>query len=94
MNQQVDEDSGSSRLLLTIEEAARCLAIGRSHIYELMQRGGLRSVRIGRSRRILNSDLGAFIEELLRGPDDNRQRDQQLVHRSPVNGVPLRTGRR
>ena len=94
MKQHVEEGSGSNQLLLTIEEAARRLAIGRSHIYEQMQRGGLRSVRIGRSRRILNTDLEAFIEQLLNGPDDFRLSDEVSRHRSPVKGVPSRSGRR
>ncbi len=94
MKQQVEEDSGSSRLLLTIEEAARRLSIGRSHIYELMRQGGLRSVRIGRSRRILTSDLDSFVELLLDGPDDLGLADERLHKGVPVKGVPLRAGRR
>ena len=94
MKQQVEEDSGSSRLLLTIEEAARRLSIGRSHIYELMQRGGLRSVRMGRSRRILNTDLEAFIDRILNGRDDLPTRQEPPRRQPPIKRVPLRAGRR
>lgn len=94
MKDQVKEDSDSSRLLVTVEDAARRLSIGRSHIYEQMQRGGLRSVRIGRSRRILITDLEAFIELLLNGPGEVYLRSELLRQRPPVKGVPLRTGRR
>ena len=94
MKQHVEEGSGSNQLLLTIEEAARRLAIGRSHIYEQMQRGGLRSVRIGRSRRILNTDLEAFIDQILNGPDDLPARQEPPRRQPPIKRVPLRAGRR
>jgi len=94
MKQHVEEDSGSSRQLLTIEEAARRLSIGRSHIYELMQRGGLRSVRMGRSRRILSTDLEAFIDQILHGPDDLPARQEPPRRQPPIKRVPLRAGRR
>ena len=94
MKQHVGDDSESSRLLLTIEEAARRLSIGRSHIYELMQRGGLRSVRIGRSRRILNTDLQAFIDQILNGPNDLPASQEPPRRQAPIKRVPLRAGRR
>jgi excisionase family DNA binding protein len=59
-------DTANDKLLVTVDEAARRLSIGRSHIYEHLLRGNLRSVRIGRSRRIASSDLEAFIDQLLR----------------------------
>jgi excisionase family DNA binding protein len=52
------------RLLITVEEAARRLSIGRSHAYAFVAGGELRSVRIGRCRRIRVSDLDSFIERL------------------------------
>jgi len=45
------------RLLLTVEEAAQRLGIGRSLFYELLALGDIESVRIGRLRRI---PLGAL----------------------------------
>ena len=59
--------SVDQRVLITVEEAARRLAIGRSHLYRLLQSGALRSRRIGSSRRIVVSDLEAFAAAL---PDD------------------------
>lgn len=47
----------------TPEEAADELKIGRTKIYELLQRGKLRSVKIGRTRRIPAAALDAFLEE-------------------------------
>lgn len=52
------------RLLLTVKEAAQRLALGRSFVYQLLQRGTLRSVTIGRSRRVLVSDLEEFVRRL------------------------------
>lgn len=52
------------QLLLTPERAAERLDMSRTVIYELMSRGELRSVRIGRSRRIATTDLSAYVERL------------------------------
>jgi len=94
MKDQVRQDPDSSRLLITIEEAARRLSIGRSHVYEVMRRGLLRSVRIGRSHRILERDLEAFIGQLLDSPEDLDDTVSIPLRRAPVKGLPLRSGRR
>jgi len=94
MRDQAGPDPDLSRLLVTIEEAALRLSIGRSHIYEQMQRGALRSVHIGRSRRILSTDLEAFIEQLLKGPDVLPTPHEPPRRQVPIKRVPLRAGRR
>jgi excisionase family DNA binding protein len=38
--------------LIRVEEAAKLLNIGRSAVYDLIRSGRLRSVKIGKSRRI------------------------------------------
>ncbi len=43
---------GSGRLLLTVIEAAERLAVGRTSIYDLINRGDLQVVHVGRSARI------------------------------------------
>lgn len=53
-------------LLLTSEEAARALRVGRSKVYELMRSGALRSVKIGGSRRISATTLAEFVAALER----------------------------
>jgi excisionase family DNA binding protein len=53
-----------SALLITVAEAARRLSIARSHLYLLLQRGLLRSVHLGRSRRIWVGDLESFVARL------------------------------
>jgi excisionase family DNA binding protein len=55
------------KLLLTPEEAAKVLSIGRSKVYELMSGGQLASVRIGGSRRVPADELSRFVERLRSG---------------------------
>jgi excisionase family DNA binding protein len=52
------------RLLLTPEEAADALSLGRTTIFELMKDGRLPSIKVGRARRILADDLHAFVRRL------------------------------
>lgn len=54
------------RLLLTPEDAAELLAVGRTKIYELLRTGALESVRIGAARRIPAAALTAYVERLRR----------------------------
>jgi len=53
------------QLLVTPEEAARRLSVGRTTIYELMSTGELQSVNIGRCRRVPVSSLASFVSGLL-----------------------------
>jgi len=48
-------------LLLTVEEAAEALAIGRTKAYELIDSGALRSVKIGRCRRVPVAAMHEFV---------------------------------
>ena len=50
--------------LLRPEEAARRLAISRTVLFDLLLKGRIDSVKIGRSRRIPPSALQRFIESL------------------------------
>ena len=47
--------------LLTIDQARQRLAIGKSKLWQLIQRGEIRSVRIGRARRIPVEAIDEFI---------------------------------
>jgi excisionase family DNA binding protein len=51
-------------VLLKIPEVMERLAVGQTKVYELMSTGELRSVKVGRSRRIPSDDLDRFIAEL------------------------------
>ncbi len=52
------------RLLYTVEEAANRLAMSRSHVYEEIAAGRLKSVRAGRSRRIPVDALAEYVQGL------------------------------
>ncbi len=52
------------RIALSPDEAAYLVGISRSRVYELMAAGELRSVKIGRSRRIPRQALLDYIEAL------------------------------
>jgi excisionase family DNA binding protein len=54
-----------ARLLLTVLEAAEALGVSRSVVYELMDSGDLRNIKIGRSRRIPVTSLEEFIAHRL-----------------------------
>ncbi|MBB6350293.1 helix-turn-helix domain-containing protein [Nonomuraea muscovyensis] len=56
--------AGISPVLLRPEEAAECLGIGRTKIYELIRSGALRFVRIGTLRRVPASALTEFVAHL------------------------------
>jgi excisionase family DNA binding protein len=54
--------TGPARLAYSPDEIAELTGCSRQHIYNLMSRGELRSVKLGRSRRILHDDLVALLE--------------------------------
>ncbi len=55
------------KLLVTPEEAAEVLGLGRSTVYELMRLRRLESVRIGACRRIPVGAIQDFVERLREG---------------------------
>ena len=52
--------------LLTPEQAAATLAIGRTKVFELLRSGELESVRIGSSRRIPREAVQEYVYQLRR----------------------------
>lgn len=52
-------------LLLTVEEAANLLRLGRTQTYELVMLGNIQSVKIGRRRLVVRDSLQNFISHLL-----------------------------
>ena len=54
------------RLLLTVEEAAERLGVGRTTTYGLVKIGAIRSVTIGRLRRIPLDALDDYVHDLSR----------------------------
>jgi excisionase family DNA binding protein len=56
---------GTPRLLLTAEQAAAALSIGRTNTYALIKSGELRSLLIGRLRRIPLDEVEAYTARLM-----------------------------
>lgn len=54
------------RLLLTVEEAADRLGIGRSLMYELIGGGQVASIRVGRLRRVPSQSLTDYVAAMRR----------------------------
>ena len=54
----------SPRLLLTVEEAADRIGICRSNMFKLIRRGDVKSVKVGRLRRIAPAALEDYIRQL------------------------------
>lgn len=52
------------RILLTVEEAADQLRIGRTKAYALVKSGEIESVQIGRLRRVPKDAISDYIEQL------------------------------
>jgi excisionase family DNA binding protein len=52
-------------LLLSVEEGAAQLRIGRSRMFDLIRRGEVLSVKVGGSRRILHDSLRAYVNRLV-----------------------------
>lgn len=66
----------SEALLVSIDEAARRLAISRRNVQGLIYEGRLQSVKVGRCRRIAAVDLELFVERLR---NDDREPWQPAV---------------
>jgi len=54
----------AEKLLYRAEEAADCLGVSRTKIYELIQAGVLPAVKVDGCRRVRRDDLRAFVESL------------------------------
>jgi excisionase family DNA binding protein len=67
------QDQPIARQLLTIEEAAAVLRIGRTTFYDLIKRGHLRTVHIGRSCRVTRAELDRYVQRLDRQHNATRR---------------------
>ena len=78
--QRPQEPVPSDPLLLTPEEAARVLRLGRTTVYALMRAGDLRPVHIGRSCRLARAELERYVRMLQNPPQaapaQHRRRSQ------------------
>ena len=55
----------SMKVLVSIEEAAILLSLGRTEVYRLVRSGEIPSVKVGRSRRVVVTALHEYVAELL-----------------------------
>jgi excisionase family DNA binding protein len=51
-----------AKLLLDINEVADLMGLGRSHVYGYVMRGELRSLKLGRRRKITVESVREFIQ--------------------------------
>ena len=54
-----------TQLLLSVEEAAELLRLGRTRTYELVMTRKIQSVKVGRRRLVVRSSLLDFVQTLL-----------------------------
>jgi excisionase family DNA binding protein len=57
----VENVRGSVRLLLRPEEGADAIGVSRARMYELLAQGAIRSIKVGRARRIPLVELQEWI---------------------------------
>ena len=85
-------------LLLTPEEAARVLRVGRTTIYSLMKTGQLRPVHIGRSCHLSRAELERYVRCLetppSAAPTPTAKVDGSRSSRPPVDAARSRMGTR
>lgn len=58
------DPEGLPRLLLTVEEAADRIGICRSNMFKLIRQGDVKSVKVGRLRRVTPAALEDFVHRL------------------------------
>jgi excisionase family DNA binding protein len=69
MGQEVRQDMRA----YTVEQVAEILHVGRDKVYSLLRTGQLRSIKIGKLRRITSQHLAEFVASLeTSGQDKNR----------------------
>jgi excisionase family DNA binding protein len=61
---QTTETNGRDRVLFRPEEVAQALSIGRSTVFALMRSGELRSVKIGKCRRVPVDAVAEYVAGL------------------------------
>jgi excisionase family DNA binding protein len=75
--ERVQGELTSNPLLLTPEEAAKLLRVGRTTVYALMKTGELRPVHIGRSCRISRTELERYVRRLEAPPTNASARPRR-----------------
>ncbi len=60
-----DESATDSRLLVTVEEAASLLSLGRTLTWALVRKNELQSIKVNNTRRVVVASLHDYIERQL-----------------------------
>ncbi|MHB1209563.1 MAG: helix-turn-helix domain-containing protein [Acidimicrobiales bacterium] len=68
-----NELSGNLSLLVSVEQAAAILGIGRTRFFDLVMSHAVTSVKIGRRRLIVRSSLSEFVERLVSDQDFDQE---------------------
>ena len=55
------------RVLYRVEEAAELLSLSRDRVYQLIRSNQLRSVQVGKARRVPARSLDEYVARLMRG---------------------------
>lgn len=53
------------KILLTVEEAAARLSLGRTSVFAMVKSGELRSLKVGKARRIVAESLHTWVADKL-----------------------------
>ncbi len=61
------QEAAPTKVLLTVEEVAEAMGLGRTYVYELVMRREIRSIKLGRKRRIPVTALNEFVARQLSG---------------------------
>jgi excisionase family DNA binding protein len=68
MRKRCDDPPGmrlETKLLLSVDEAATLMSLGRSIVYDLVMRQQIASIKVGRMRRIPVSALREYVQKRL-----------------------------
>ena len=66
----ISNETNRSEYLMSPEELAKFLGLGRTRTYELLSAGAIPSVRIGQLRKIRRTDVDMFVESRLESVDE------------------------
>lgn len=62
-------ETAPTKLLLSMDEVAESLGCGKTHAYSLIADGHIKSVKIGRLRKVPSSELERYVQALLDSQD-------------------------
>ena len=58
----MQNDSNTATLVITVEDLARLLAIGKNTAYQLVRSGTIKSIKVGRTYRIPRAAVEEYLE--------------------------------